>query len=63
MNHSEFTSVMWRVAALVLGTFKHDKDLDGILVLKVVCRRPEPVLARTKPMVSSPTPLISEITF
>ena len=60
MDHSEFTSVMGRVAELVLGTFKHGKDLDGILALKVVCRQPEPVLARTKPMVSSPTPLISQ---
>ena len=63
MDHSEFTSVMWRVAELVQGTFKHGKDLDGILALKVVCRRPECVLARTKPMVSPPTPLISQATY
>ena len=54
---------MWRVVELVLGTFKHGKDLDGILALKVVCSRPEPVLARTKPTVSSPTPLISQPTY
>ena len=41
MDHSEFPSVMWRVAELVLGTFKHGKDLDGILALKVVFRRPD----------------------
>ena len=63
MDHSEFPSVMWRVAELVLCTFKHGKDLDGILALKVVFRRPECVLARTKPMVSLPTPLISQPTY
>ena len=63
MDYSEFTSVMWRVTDLVRDTFKHGKDLDGILALKVVFRRPECVLARTKPMVSSPTPLISQPTY
>ena len=63
MDHSEFPSVIWRVAELVPGTFKHGKDLDGILALKVVCGRPEPVVARTKPMVSSPSPLISQPTY
>ena len=62
MDHSEFKSVMWRVAELVLDTFKHGKDLDDLLALKVVCRRPECVLARTKPMVSPPKPLISQPT-
>ena len=51
MNHSEFTSVMWRVADLVRDTFKRGKYLDVILALKVVLRRPECVLARTKPKV------------
>ncbi len=53
---------MWRVAELVRDTYKHGKNLDGILALKVVFRRPECVLARTKPMVSPPTLLISQPT-
>ena len=48
---------------LVRDTFKRGKTLNGMLVLKVVFRRPECVLARTKPKVSSPPPLISEPTY
>ena len=45
---------MWRVAVLVRDTFKRGKDLvRHPVALKVVFRRPECVLARTKPMVSS----------
>ena len=51
MNHSEFTSVMWQVADLVRDTFKRGKYLNVSLPLKVVLRRPECVLARTKPKV------------
>ena len=54
---------MWRAADLVRDTFKRGKTLDGILVLKVVFRRPEYVLARTKPMVLPPKPLISQPTY
>ncbi len=55
---------MWRVADLVRDTFKRGKYLDVILGLTVVLRRLECVLlARTKPKVSSPTPLISMPTY
>ena len=63
MDHSEFPSVMRQASELVRDTYRHGKNLDGILALKVVFRRPECVLARTKPMVSPPTPLISQPTY
>ena len=63
MKHSEFMSVMWRVADLVRDTFKRGNYLNVILELTVVLRRLECVLARTKPKVSSPTPLISMPTY
>ncbi len=42
---------MWQVADLVRDTFKRGKYLNVSLPLKVVLRRPECVLARTKPKV------------
>ena len=54
---------MWQVADLVRVAFKRGKYRYVILLLTVVLRRLECVLARTKPKVSSPTPLISMPTY
>ncbi len=63
MNYAELTSVMWRMADLVRVASKRGTYLYVIRALTGLLRQLECLLARTKPKVLAPPPLISEPTY